>query len=208
MIGQPWNPPECLGPVAHPLRADMRVHNRVTRMLGPLPKTLDFAALPACVVWVRPCCRSGVWCITTALFFDCRRPSPRFVAAGASIQRFPHRSLLPAPSVSQPLLHTTDTCLLCHPAGAGSKQGALRQVAAASPAGNLAGPPAAAMQASDVDGGDPHARPGVAAALLAGLASRLSRAFAAGDLPQQLATGLARTFPGAVSVRWGTSLRT
>ena len=55
--------------------------------------------------------------------------------------------------------------------------------------------------AGHANGGAPHSRPGAAAALLAGLASRLSSAFAAGDLPPQLAADLARAFPGAVSVR-------
>lgn len=55
-----------------------------------------------------------------------------------------------------------------------------------------------------VNSGAPHSRPGAAAVLLASLASRLSRAFAAGDVPPQLAADLARAFPGAVSVRSAT----
>ncbi len=62
-------------------------------------------------------------------------------------------------------------------------------------------PQARRMQPQHANGGAPHSRPGTAAALLAGLANRLSRAFAAGDVPPQLAADLGRVFPGAASIR-------
>jgi hypothetical protein len=91
----------------------------------------------------------------------------------------------------------------CRRAGATNKPespaGARPALAAGVRGGALGMQPADAP--AHANGSAPHSRPGAAAALLAGLASRLSRAFAAGDLPPQLATDIARTFPGAVSVR-------